>query len=116
MVWVHPRRNAHALTDDDLVHPRQANASVTPAPSCQADCNAFEPIVGHSWFPIQITANFTYATVILIVDERTNQTITSTKTNALPDGVTMPPTNAAGTHVSTITYETAVGKSTTTVL
>lgn len=50
------------------------------------------------------------ATVILFVDDSTNKTITSTKSNILPDDVSLPPTNAAGTQTSRITVETALGE------
>ena len=65
------------------------------------------------WNRVTITSNITVATIIYIVDERTNQTRTSTKTNTLPSGVTIPPTNAAGTHFSLVTLETAPGESAT---
>jgi hypothetical protein len=62
---------------------------------------------------VSITSNITVATVIYIIDERTNQTRTSTKTNTIPAGVTIPPTNAAGTHISYVTFETAPGQNST---
>jgi hypothetical protein len=65
------------------------------------------------WKRAKVTGNITVATVVYIVDERTNQTRISTKTNSLPAGITSIPTNAAGTHTSKVTIETAPGRNAT---
>ncbi|KIW01504.1 uncharacterized protein PV09_06983 [Verruconis gallopava] len=105
------------VTEAVRIIPRDNNSSsiTSPAPlaSCTASCHALNGITTWHWVKATITGTVTAATVIYIVDERTNQTRTTTKLNTLPANVTMPPTNAAGTHISQIPVETEVGKTTT---
>jgi hypothetical protein len=84
--------------------------------SCSADCTAFDIVARYYWQKQEVTATVTAATLIYIVDDRTNTTRTSTKYNTLPDGIVPPPTNTDGTHVTTFAIATAKGESSDVVL
>jgi hypothetical protein len=101
--------------------PRQASFSNTTTPdttplatSCQADCSvcATAPHT-FSWAPYTFTDTFVAATVVEVINTREGTTKTSTVFNELPDGYAPPPTNAAGTQTTQITY-TRSGRALTT--
>ena len=97
----------HKLTDVCLFIIVARNVSV---PGCEADCTAGDINYKWYWQKQEVTATITAATIILVVDERTNTTRTETKFNELPDGITIPPTNTAGTQTATIEVETKKGQ------
>ncbi|KAK8244909.1 hypothetical protein HDK77DRAFT_237189 [Phyllosticta capitalensis] len=72
----------------------------TLAGACDANCSyTVAPAYQYSWTKVQVTATVTYAVAYVIINNRTNTTSTSTSYVALPSGYTLPPTNAAGTHI-----------------
>jgi hypothetical protein len=68
------------------------------------------------WQKISTTANFTHATVVEIVNTVHNTTRYSTVFNEIPANITLPPTNDAGTRVSTTTVVAWPNKTITTVM
>jgi hypothetical protein len=85
-------------------------------PGCSAECQATDINSKFYWQKQYVTASITAATLIYIIDERTNTTRTETKFNDLPSGITLPPHNAAGTQTATIEIETAKGRTSTMTL
>jgi hypothetical protein len=104
---------SHASTPLNDLHVRQATSS-QPAPvsGCQPECSAYVWESHWGWTPVSITGTVTYATIVYIVDDE-GRTRTSTKFNVLPEGMTPPPTNEAGTQTAAATVETELGKYTT---
>jgi len=84
--------------------------------SCDASCTAGQLVETYVWVKQTVTATLTAATIVYVVNNRTNTTRTETIFNSLPDGFTLPPTNVEGTHTAVITVATAVGKSSEVVL
>ncbi|TKA70140.1 hypothetical protein B0A49_07720 [Cryomyces minteri] len=76
----------------------------TAAPGCVANCSvrAWGPEYVF-WTSMTVTTTITAATVIYVVNNRTNTTRTVTSYNELPAGYTLPPTNSDGTVVATVT-------------
>jgi hypothetical protein len=117
------------FTSGGYLRPRQASSpstdsasSSSPAPAsttataCSNNCTvcAADPY-SYYWTAYTITETLVAATVIEIVNTLAGTTRTTTIFNDLPAGYTLPPTNAEGTHVQTVTY-TRSGASLTTVL
>ena len=78
---------------------------------CVANCSAGEVVERYYWASQSITATLTAATIVYVVDQEKKTTRTETRFNELPDGVTLPPTNAAGTQTTSVTILTEFGKS-----
>ncbi|KAF1807865.1 hypothetical protein P152DRAFT_304977 [Eremomyces bilateralis CBS 781.70] len=108
-----------ALANAELSYNVSSSMTITPGPesSCSANCSVGPPdLTSWVWVPVTITRNITLATVIYIVNNRTNTTKTTTITNTLPADITPPPTNVGGTVVNTFTYEGYNGVNTTKVI
>ncbi|TID26594.1 hypothetical protein E2P81_ATG01066 [Venturia nashicola] len=86
----------------------------TKANSCGNCTRSWDLYDGGWWVSHRVTASIEAATVLVIENTRLNTTRTTTIFN-LPPGVTLPPTNAAGTIVTTKTLVWN-SKTTTTVL
>ena len=79
--------------------------------SCTADCSVSAIDPSWVWAPATISGTVTAATIVYIVNNRTNTTGTSTIYNSLPSQVTIPPTNSAGLQTAVITPEVGDNKS-----
>jgi hypothetical protein len=106
---------SHASAALNNLVDRQATTSHAPVSGCQPECSAYVWESHWTWMKQSITATVTHATIVYIVNDE-GQTRTSTIFNELPEGVTPPPTNAAGTHTAAATVETEFGKYTTLTL
>ncbi|KAF2401491.1 hypothetical protein EJ06DRAFT_394140 [Trichodelitschia bisporula] len=82
--------------------------------TCKGVCHVYAFSERWDWATQTVTAEIVAATVIVVI--RNGTKTTSTKFNKLPSGHTLPPTNAAGTHIETVTYRPKYGVTTTTVL
>ena len=113
-------RQVQARQTDSSPDPSTSSTSPTPtdtiATACSNSCSvcAVNPYT-YSWTPYSITGSVVAATVIDIVNTLEDTTRTTTIFDVLPSGYSLPPTNADGTHVQSITY-TRLGASVTTVL
>lgn len=72
----------------------------TCSPNCDLPTQAYSYV---DWVQASIATTITAATVVLVVNNGTNSTRTSTVYNTELGGYTLPDTNSAGTKVSTIT-------------
>ena len=119
-----------ALATATLSH-KHSVPSITTAPaSCHAGCSIFTAVTHWAWTQGAVTT-VTAATVVHIINNRTNATTTSTIFNDLPPGSnpfpivingtstifydlppgqTPPPTNSEGSQTAIITFQTAEGK------
>ncbi|KAI9814503.1 MAG: hypothetical protein M1826_002250 [Phylliscum demangeonii] len=91
----------------------------TQGPVCTANCGAsFPDYTRIYWLSLDFTTTITAATVVTIINTRTNATRKSTIFNDLPAGstFTQPDVNAAGTQVTTITTTDYFAVNYTTVL
>ena len=96
---------------------RNSTPSITAAPtSCLASCTVSDRGTSWEWWPGRVNTTITAATVVYIVNNRTNTTTTSTIFNDLPAGYTIPPSNSAGSQIAVITVETTEGSYTSTTL
>jgi hypothetical protein len=83
-------------------------------PSCTAQCDIWPAYsMQYYWERVAYTTTWAAGTVVLRVNRIANTTKTSTILR-LPSGVTMPPTNAAGTRVKTLSWFDYVANATTT--
>ena len=107
---------SHASYPLNDLHDRQVTTtSHPPVSGCQPGCSAYVWQSHWGWFPVSVTGTVTHATIVYIVNDA-GQTRTSTIFNELPEGMTPPPTNEAGTQTAAATVETELGKYTTVTL
>ncbi|QDS71996.1 hypothetical protein FKW77_001716 [Venturia effusa] len=76
---------------------------------CTPDCQAVQESTQFYWAKQVVTATILAAKIILVFNKATNKTRTETSYYPLPAGHTLPPTNAAGAHVTTIYVNTFAG-------
>ncbi|KAF2427506.1 hypothetical protein EJ08DRAFT_662813 [Tothia fuscella] len=94
---------------------KAAIAFTTVRPSCAGKCGFRFPDNNYlTWQAISITANFTHATVVEVINTVRNTTRYSTIFNEVPANITVPPTNKAGTRVATTTIVKWPGSTVTT--
>lgn len=77
---------------------------------CSPACGAAQDSTAFQWVKQAVTSTILAAKVIIIFNKATNTTRTETSYYPLPDGKTLPPTNAAGAHITTIFVSTAAGQ------
>lgn len=103
-----------------LIPTPTSNSSSSPTLACLPQCTVSLPdrerVVWES-LVVTFTTTITAATVIPVVNNKTNTTTTITKYNVLPSGYTLPDLNSAGTLVTTLTRSDYLAKTNiTTVL
>jgi hypothetical protein len=94
--------------------PLSSSASLTSPASltgpCVPDCSARQGSTHYMWIKQPVTTEIPAVKVIVIFNKATNKTRTTTEYLDLPAGFTIPPTNAAGFQVQTLSIETAFGQ------
>jgi len=91
--------------------------SVITQNPCGSGCSATYPYKwSYTWQREEHDTTITAATVVYVVNTRTNATRTVTKYNELPAGYTLPPVNAAGTRITILTIPHGPSGNTTTTL
>lgn len=94
-----------------------AGPTALPNLECVPDCEVHAPrLVSHYWEKISAIENITIATVLYVVNNSTNTTRTTTVSNEIPRGYTLPDTNEAGTRISTLSLSWGPNSTFTTVL
>ena len=100
-----PRRRDGVFPRASLANSTITSPAVLPtgtASTCptSANCHYSGPDISSAeWAPMSITTNITVATLVYIVNNRTNTTRTSTILNTIPEGYTQQPTNSDGTAI-----------------
>lgn len=86
-------------------------------PTCRASCvpGDFQPW-SISWVMAQVATTITAATVVVVVNNRTNVTRTTTEFNTELAGYSLPETNSAGTKVTTLTLSDYLAKTNITTV
>lgn len=110
--WEKSSTNTERFTKTSTIEPM-----ITYGVQCAVNCTVSYPSIwSYTWQRIDYTTTVTAATIVYIVNTKANTTRTVTKSNKLPYSYELPPTNAAGTQVATITVQHWPNGTTTTVL
>ena len=83
---------------------------------CSNHCGFCFEGMDYTWQQIEASETVTLATVIEIINTNEDTTRTSTLINEVPEGYTLPPTNADGTQIAVVTYITEGDREVSTTL
>lgn len=91
-------------TDSTITSTLTSTSTITASPSlnCTASCGAYAFEYSWYWRQNYYSTTITAATLIYVINNRTNTTSTITSYNELPSGYTLPAVNSAGTQITTL--------------